>query len=145
MTFLTERLSEVQRYLDHLEARRDEVQTPQDLESNLSLRNDVLFSLLMIAQMVIDICGELSTRFNLRFGDYTEAVSNLSKIGGFPPEVVEVLLRLPGFRNVVVHEYVGLDYRLVIAATHQLAPVREFVRLVAQLDARGTEPGPSAP
>lgn len=102
---------------DLREALRNEVQTPQDLERNLSLRNDV--------------------RFNLRFGDYTEAVSNLGKIGGFPPEVVEVLLRLPGFRNVVVHEYIGLDYRLVIAATHQLAPVREFVRLAAQLDARG--------
>jgi uncharacterized protein YutE (UPF0331/DUF86 family) len=103
MTFLTERLSEIQRYLDHLEARRDEVVTPQDLESNLSLRNDVLFSLLMIAQMVIDVCGELSARSNLRFGDYAEAVSNLRKIGGFPSEVVEVLVRLPGFRNVVVH------------------------------------------
>lgn len=134
MTFLAERLSEIQRYLDHLEARRDEVVTPQDLERNLSLRNDVLFSLLMIAQMVIDVCGELSTRSNLRFGDYAEAVSNLRKIGGFPSEVVEVLVRLPGFRNVVVHEYVGLDYRLVFAAMHQLAPLREFVRLVAQLD-----------
>lgn len=134
MTYLTERLSEIQRYLDHIEARRDEVQTPQDLERNLSLRNDVLFSLLMVSQMVIDVCGELSTRFNLRFGDYTEAVSNLDKIGGFPSEVVGVLVRLPGFRNVVIHEYVGLDYRLVYAAMHQLAPLREFVRLVAQLD-----------
>jgi hypothetical protein len=27
-----------------------------------------------------------------------------------------------------------LDYRLVLAAVHQLAPIRQFVRLVAQLD-----------
>lgn len=139
MTFLAERLSEIQRYLDHLEHLKAQVQDPETLERNLSLRNDVLFSLLMIAQMVIDVCGELSTRANLRFGDYTEAVANLRKVGGFPPDVVETLLRLPGFRNVVVHEYVGIDYRLVIAAIHQLGPVQEFVRLVAQQERAASE------
>ncbi|MDQ7839647.1 MAG: hypothetical protein RDU83_01310 [bacterium] len=68
MTFLTERLSEIQRYLDHLEARRDEVVTPQDLESNLSLRNDVLFSLLMIAQMASPLRSSRSWCDSLAFG-----------------------------------------------------------------------------
>jgi uncharacterized protein YutE (UPF0331/DUF86 family) len=135
MTYLAERLSEMQRYLDHLRSLAPRVQAPEALEADLSLRNDVLFSLLMVAQMVVDICGELSTRANLRFGDYTEAVANLRKIGGFPPHVVDLLQRLPGFRNVVIHEYVGVDNRLVVAAVHQLEPIEEFVQLVARLEA----------
>lgn len=132
MTFLVERLNEIQRYVDHLESLKPKVQRPRDLEGNLSLRNDVLFSLLMIAQMVIDVCGELSTRENLQYQTYVEAVSNLRRIGGFPEDMVTTLLRVPGFRNIVVHEYVGIDDRLVVEAVYNLEPIREFVRLVTR-------------
>ncbi len=139
MTYLAERLSEAQRYLDHLEKRRAGIGGPTDLERDLALRNDVLFSLLMIAQLVIDICGELSTRANLRFGDYTEAVMNLGKLEGFPPEIVHALRPLPGFRNIVVHEYVGLDYERVMAAADGLQPVRDFIKIVARMEQSGQE------
>ncbi|HLW48664.1 MAG TPA: HepT-like ribonuclease domain-containing protein [bacterium] len=85
----------------------------------------------MICQMVIDVCGELSARNGLRFDDYTEAVRNLEALAGFPGDVVAVLSRLPGFRTVIVDEYVTIDNARVLRALHEMEPIEAFVRLAA--------------
>lgn len=46
MSFLVERLAELRRHLDHLYVLRGRVDSPRRLEDDLSLHNDVLFSLL---------------------------------------------------------------------------------------------------
>jgi len=51
-----------------------------------------------------------------------------------PPEVVAALEGLPGFRNVLVHEYVALDYALVLNALDGLDAVERFVTFVARLE-----------
>lgn len=38
--------------------------------------------------------------------------------------------RLPGFRNILIHEYVGLDYDLVMRALDELEPIEEFLQIV---------------
>ena len=53
------------------------VPRPESLERDLSLHNDVLFSLLTVCQLVIDIAGELAGRRGQRFEDYTEAIRSL--------------------------------------------------------------------
>ena len=63
---------------------------------------------------------------DLRFEDYTEAVRNLSAFDEFPQELVARLARLPGFRNILIHEYVSLDYEQVVAAIRDLEPIAEF-------------------
>lgn len=130
MTYLVERLAELRKHVDHLRDLRPHVSTPRDFESDLSLHNDVLFSLLTVAQLVIEIAGELSARRGLPFEDYTTAVANLSRVEGFSEQMVEELVPLPGFRNVLIHEYVGLDYEYVVRALHRLEPIEEFIRIV---------------
>ena len=134
MTFIVERLAELRRHLDHLEelGARPVVRTA--LERDMSLRNDVLFSLLMVAQLVIDIAGELSTRQGIRFEDYTQAVRNLGQDHRFPSDVVDALARLPGFRNVVIHDYVVLDLERVVDAVRNLEPVRRFLAIVVEIE-----------
>jgi uncharacterized protein YutE (UPF0331/DUF86 family) len=91
-----------------------------------------------VAQLVIGISGELSSQARLSFEDYTTAVRNLARIEGFPRELVDDLSsRLPGFRNVLIHEYVGLDYGVVLQALGQLKPVEEFARIVSDRLTRG--------
>jgi uncharacterized protein YutE (UPF0331/DUF86 family) len=82
---------------------------------------------------VIDLAGELSARRGDRFEDYTEAVRNLGRDKRFPPELVQRLEMLPGFRNVIVHEYVGLDMDRVVAALRDLEPAERFAEIVHQL------------
>jgi uncharacterized protein YutE (UPF0331/DUF86 family) len=134
MTFLVERLAELRRHLTHLRDIAPRVSDRSALERELSLHNDVMFSLLMIAQLVIDIAGELSARRGDRFEDYTEAVRNLVRDPRFPAELVRELERVPGFRNVIIHEYVALDLDRVVDALRRLDPIEAFVRIVADLE-----------
>ena len=139
MTYLVERLAELRRHLDHLHALRPRVPDRFALERDLSLHNDVLFSLLTIAQLVIDVAGELSARRGDRFEDYTEAVRNLARDSRFPVAIVTELERLPGFRNVVIHEYVALDLERVVEALDRLEPVEAFCEIVRRLESETSE------
>lgn len=134
MTFLVERLADLRRHVDHLRALRPRVRERADLERDLSLHNDVLFSLLMVCQAVIHIAGELAGRRGIRFQDYTEAVRALHHFDQIPSDLVERLARLPGFRNVLIHEYVGLDFQRVIEALDRLDDLDEFSRIAAGLE-----------
>lgn len=136
MTFLVERLAELRRYLDHLYRIRSRVKDAEALEQDLSLHNDVLFSLLTVTQLVIDIAGELNARQGMRFETYTEAIRNLARVGAFGTELVDRLARLPGFRNIVVHDYVSLDLARAVEALHDLEPIERFLRIVADQQER---------
>ena len=129
MTFLVERLSDLGKHLRHLEELRPRVSATA-LRRNLSLHNDVLFSLFTVCQLVIDVASELSARQGLAFDDYTQAVRNLGQMDLVEDDVLEHLERLPGFRNVVVHEYATLDFDRVVDALGDLGPVRTFVDAV---------------
>jgi len=130
MTYLVERLAELRRHLDHLRELTPRVPDRIAIERDLSLHNDVLFSLLMVSQLVIDIAGELSAERGDRFEDYTEAVRNLARDARFRPELIAELERIPGFRNVLIHEYVALDLDRVVDALRRLEPIREFLEIV---------------
>lgn len=134
MTFLVERLSELKRHLEHLRQLRGRVGGAHDLKRDLSLHNDVLFSLLSVCQLVIDIAGELAARRGLKFDDYTEAVRNLAAYDELPEDVIRELARLPGFRNVLIHEYVQLDLARAVEALDRLEPINTFAKIVAGLE-----------
>ena len=140
MTYLVERLAELKRHLDHLRFIRPRVTGREVLDRDLSLHNDVLFSLMTVCQLVIDIAGELSARRGDRFEDYTEAVRNLARDARFPDPLVRQLERLPGFRNIVIHEYVALDMQRVVEALDDLAPIEEFAEIVRRLVAESGAP-----
>ena len=130
MTFIVDRLAELRKHVDHLRGLRSRVVSAASLEGDLSLHNDVLFSLFMVSQTVIDVAGELSAHKGLRFEDYTEAIRNLAALG-FSADLVESLSRLPGFRNVLVHEYAKLDLARVVEAMDDLDAIDTFLREVA--------------
>lgn len=134
MSYLVERLAELRRHLAHLRSITPKVTDRVSLERDLSLHNDVLFSLLMIAQLVIDVAGELSARRGDRFEDYTEAVRNLARDPRFATELVRELELIPGFRNIVIHEYAALDLQRVVEALQRLDPVERFVAIVADIE-----------
>jgi uncharacterized protein YutE (UPF0331/DUF86 family) len=133
MTWLVERLAEMRRHLDHLRELRPGVSGPGDLERDLSLHNDVLYSLLTVCQLVIDIAGELAASRGDRFEDYRGAVRCLSRDDRFPDELVRELEVLPGFRNVLIHEYVALDMARVIEALDNLEPLERFASIVHRM------------
>jgi uncharacterized protein YutE (UPF0331/DUF86 family) len=130
-----DRLAELSRHLDHLRELRPRVTSVESLRNDLSLSNDVLHSLQVVCQAVIDIASELSARRKLRFQDYTDAVRNLTAFPELPAGIVQNLEKLPGFRNVLIHEYVTLDYARVIEALNRLDVVAEFADAVRRIEA----------
>jgi uncharacterized protein YutE (UPF0331/DUF86 family) len=134
MTYLVERLAELQRHVRHLQDLRGKATERAALEANLSLHNDVMFSLLMVSQLVIDIAGELAARRGDRFEDYTEAIRVLSRDTRFASDLVRQLEPLAGFRNVVIHEYVALDLDRVIEALGRLEPIERFIEIVGEME-----------
>ena len=135
MTYLVERLAELRRHLDHLREIGPRVTNRVAIERDLSLHNDVMFSLLMVAQLVVDLAGELSARRGDRFEDYTEAIRNLARDPRFPADLVHELERISGFRNVVIHEYVALDLDRVVDALRDLDPIDRFIAIVRDIEA----------
>ena len=89
----------------------------------------------MVAQLKIDIAAELCARRGDRFEDYTEAVRSLSRDERFPPELVSQLERVPGFRNIVIHEYVKINFNLVVKALDELDAIDRFADIVRQIEA----------
>lgn len=134
MSPVVERLAELRRHLEHLKRLRPRVTGAEALRSDLSLHNDVLFSLLTVCQLLIDIAGELAGRRGLRYDDYTEAVRSLSAYPEIPDRLVHDLEPLPGFCNVLIHEYVSLDLQRVVNALERLEPLEEFLEAVRRIE-----------
>ena len=134
MSPVIDRLGELYRHLEHLRELRPRVTGPKILREDLSLGNDVLRSLQIVCQVVIDIASELSARRKLRFASNSEAVENLSAMPEFPSTIARDLEGLPGFRNVLIHEYVALNYTLVVDALDRLDVVEKFAEIVRGLE-----------
>lgn len=88
MTFLVERLAVLRKHVEHLRELKPRVRDRTSLESDLSLHNDVLYSLLMVSQLVIDIAGELSARRGDRFESYGDAIRNLGRVPPLSASIV---------------------------------------------------------
>jgi len=54
--------------------------------------------------------------------------------------LVERLQRLPGFRNVLVHEYVALDLQRAVAALDELEPIERFFTIVSTIERDASPP-----
>lgn len=133
MTYLVQRLAQLRRHLDHLHELRARSLSVEDLEQDIDLHNSLLFSLFQVAQQTVDVAGELNSRRGVAFADYTEAIRNLGSDPRFPRSMVERLVPLAGFRNVLVHEYVVLELDRALAALDDLEPLDRFVRIVADV------------
>jgi uncharacterized protein YutE (UPF0331/DUF86 family) len=88
----------------------------------------------MVSQLVIDIAGELAARRGDRFEDYTEAVQHLARNPAFPADLVAELEPIPGFRNVIIHEYVSLDLNRVVEAFDRLEPIERFMETIRDIE-----------
>ena len=134
MSPIADRLVELRRHLEHLRTLQPRVRAAADLGRDLTLHNDVLFSLLMVCQAVIDIAAELSARRGEKFEDFRSAIRNLALDPLYSPEVVQALERLPGFRNVLVHDYADLNLDRVVEALHDLTAIEQFLVVTANAE-----------
>lgn len=97
------------------------------------------YGLQITVQALLDAGAHLlSGRFKEAPKEYGEIVPALVRHGVLPPELGQRLMKVSGFRNVLVHEYATVDYALVHEKLGQLDDLTQFAAgLDAWLEAQG--------
>ena len=132
-TRVAEHLGELRQLIDHLRAIR--LRTPADDEAHpgLTLRNDVLFSRLMICTVAIDLAGALIRQRGERCDDDMRALRKLVGDRRVPPEVVGELERLLGFRNALMQGSVTRDMTGVRTALEGIEALERFLAIAHEI------------
>jgi uncharacterized protein YutE (UPF0331/DUF86 family) len=129
---MTAEFNGIERRLDELNERlaRLEPLKNKPLEEFLQdayLRDIVERNLEVAAQACIDICHRLIALGSARKPvDYYEAFLIVGEMGVLPGDFARRLASLAGFRNILVHEYLRLDWDLVYQNLQRLDDLRRF-------------------
>lgn len=95
------------------------------------LQDIVERNLEVIAQAVIDISNRIISLEGLeKPRDYYEAIVRLGESGILPLEFAQKLAPIAGFRNVLVHDYLDLNWDEVYKNLHQLQDISKFMNQV---------------
>ena len=92
--------------------------------------------MLTVCQLVLDIAGDLLQRAAIASRTTRRPSATSPGSARFAPELVRQLEPLPGIRNVLVHDCVGLDLDRVIEALDSLALVEAFFAVVHTIASR---------
>ena len=124
------RLDELNERLARLEALK--AKSRSEFDEDPYLRDIVERNLEVAAQCCLDICHRIiSIEKALKPGDYHEAFLRMGELRVLPPEFARKLAPIAGFRNILVHEYIGVDWDEVysnLQKTHDLVQFAEYIR-----------------
>ena len=86
-------------------------------------------------QVAIQCCLDIANRLISfadapRPSDYHEAILRLGELGVLPVDFARRLAPMAGLRNVLVHEYVRLDWERVYASLQGIGDLERFGRCV---------------
>jgi uncharacterized protein YutE (UPF0331/DUF86 family) len=124
--------------LDELSARLGRLEplkskSKAEFDADPYLRDIAERNLEVAAQCVLDISHRLiSLAGASRPRDYYESILRLGELGVLPPEFAAHLAPLAGFRNILVHEYLEVDWREVYRNLQQLDDLARFADGVRQ-------------
>jgi uncharacterized protein YutE (UPF0331/DUF86 family) len=130
--------SGIERRLDEL---RERLQRLEPLKSkNLNefledayLRDIVERNLEVLAQCCIDIANRIIALENaLKPQDYYESILRLGELGILPMEFAQELAPIAGFRNVLAHRYLTIDWDEVYRNLHKIDVLYKFAELIRE-------------
>ena len=123
------RLDELSERLARLAPLRDRPQT--DFASEPYLRDIVERNLEVAAQCCIDICHRIIVIEGAQKPrDYREAILRMGELGVLPLDFADRLAPIAGFRNILVHEYLAVDWDEVYDNLANLDDLHRFSVLV---------------
>jgi uncharacterized protein YutE (UPF0331/DUF86 family) len=95
------------------------------------LRDIVERNLEVASQCVIAICHRLISQEHGRTpSDYYEAILLMGELSVLTPEFARRLAPLAGFRNILVHQYLSVNWDLVHQKLQQIDDLEEFASYV---------------
>jgi uncharacterized protein YutE (UPF0331/DUF86 family) len=125
LTGIERRLDELNDRLARLEPLRSRPRA--DFDADPYLRDIVERNLEVSAQCCIDICHRILVLENARKPvNYYEAILSMGELGILPADFARRLAPIAGFRNILIHEYVGIDWDQVYQNLQKLDDLTRF-------------------
>ncbi|NPV87172.1 MAG: DUF86 domain-containing protein [Anaerolineae bacterium] len=129
LNVITRRLDELNERLARLQPLQNK--TRSDFDGDPYLRDIVERNLEIAAQCCIDICHRIIALEQARKPrDYHEAILIMGEMDILPADFAQRLAPLAGFRNILVHEYLGVDWEHVFSHLHNLDDLLRFASII---------------
>lgn len=124
-------MDELHERLSRLEPLRNKSRS--DFDKDAFLRDIVERNLEIAAQCCIDISNRIiSLERAKKPQDYYEAFIRLGELNVLPEEFARNLAPIAGFRNVLVHEYLGVNWDEVYKNLQETDDLARFAALVRE-------------
>jgi len=128
-TGIERRLDELSERLARLQPLRDKRRT--EFDQDPYLRDIVERNLEIATQCCIDISHRIISLENVRKPvDYYDAILRMGELGVLPLEFARHLAPLAGFRNILVHEYLSVDWDHVYRNLQHLEDLERFASFI---------------
>ena len=103
----------------------------EDMEDDLDTLWAIERGLQLCAQNAIDIATHIAVSAGCDAPDYASAIAELGKIGILPVEFAKRFRGVAGFRNVLVHGYLGIETsRIHSVLNERLGDFTEFASYI---------------
>jgi uncharacterized protein YutE (UPF0331/DUF86 family) len=123
------RLSELNERLARLEPLRNRKR--EDFDEDPYLRDIVERNLEVSAQCCIDICHRIIVLENARTpANYHETILIMGELGVISADFARHLAPLAGFRNILIHEYLGIDWDQVYKNLQNIGDLKRFAEQI---------------
>ena len=143
---MTPEFSGIERRLDELNERLTRLQplrekSRAEFDRDPYLRDIVERNLEIAAQCCIDISHRIiSLEKAQKPQDYYEAIIRMGELGILPVDFAGKLAPIAGFRNILIHEYLSVDWNEVYNHLRDLKDIIRFAELIREwLRQRATE------
>lgn len=127
------RLHALERYVAELRQLAGRL-THETFDDDLSSQWAVEHGLQLAVECVLDVGSHLVAAQQLGAAEsYREVIELLGQAAILPPDFVTRVRGMPGFRNILVHEYLAVDLEVVWTMLHEgPAQFEEFIQHVAK-------------
>lgn len=102
------------------------------LDSDWDLQDIIAINLTRAVQFSVDIAAYIFSEADVEApSTMAQSFENLAKTGVIPSELAARLKKAVGFRNIAVHNYQAIDWRIVhLICTQRLGDFKEFAACV---------------
>jgi uncharacterized protein YutE (UPF0331/DUF86 family) len=130
LAVIENKISLAQKYLKILE--RYEKFSREEIENNLDVRGATERYLYLAAQATIDLAEAIIAFRKFRKPmALTESFHILNEESVISSEVMEKMVKMVGFRNVISHDYAKLNYDIVYEVLHKrLIDIENFIQQI---------------
>jgi uncharacterized protein YutE (UPF0331/DUF86 family) len=128
---ITRHLEQLRIYLDRLAELRQH--SRETLKSDWHVQSMVERNLQLAIEVIISVCEQVIASLSLPTPDSgREALKSLADAGVIPQDLAIELQQAVGFRNIIVHQYMRIDYDLVYdALQNDLDQIEAFLTAIS--------------